>query len=73
MLRVEQRLEIVEMRVVAPGSFVGERGELRSDGRQPQRLRVLGDAGSFQAHAPTACRSLENSRSYSIMLGSGRS
>jgi len=54
------------MRVVALRGFFGELGELGTDGGQPKRLRVLGDACSLKAHACTACTLLEKSRSYSI-------
>jgi hypothetical protein len=43
-LRLEQGLEIVQMRVVALSSLFGERCELRTDGSQPQSLAVLSDA-----------------------------
>lgn len=69
---LEQGFEEVQMRVFALPGLLGERGELRADGGQMQRLRVLGDAGGFEAHARTSSAP-ENSRSYSIMLGRGRS
>jgi hypothetical protein len=59
----------VRMRVLALGGFLGERCELRTDGWQSQRLAVLSDTCDLEAHARTAC----NSRSYSIMVGRGRS
>src|ERR1039458_7436515 len=68
-LRLEQSFEIVQMRVLALGGFFSERGELRPDGWQSPRLTVLSDTCDLEAHACTAC----NSRSYSIMVGSGRS
>jgi hypothetical protein len=68
-LRLEQSFEIVQMRVLALGGLFGERGELRPDGWQSQRLTALSDTCDLEAHACTAC----NSRSYSIMVGRGRS
>jgi hypothetical protein len=40
---------VVQMRVVALGGLFGERSELRSDGRESQRLRVLRDACGVKA------------------------
>jgi len=53
-LRLEQGLEIVQMRVVALHRFFGERNELRTDGSQSQSPAVLGDTCSLEAHACTA-------------------
>jgi hypothetical protein len=68
-LRLEQSFEIVQMGVLELGGFFGERCELRTDRWQSQRLTVLSDTCDLEAHACTAC----NSRSYSIMVGRGRS
>jgi hypothetical protein len=53
-LRLEQGVEIVQMRVITLTGLFGERCELRTDGSQPQSLAVLGDACSLEAHACTA-------------------
>jgi hypothetical protein len=53
-LRLEQGLEIIQMRVVALTGLFGERCELRTDGSQPQSFTVLGDACSLEAHVCTA-------------------
>jgi DNA-binding winged helix-turn-helix (wHTH) protein len=68
-LRLEQSFEIVQMGVLVLGGFFGERCELRTDRWQSQRLTVLRDTCDLEAHACTAC----NSRSYSTMVGRGRS
>ena len=72
-LCLKQSFEVVKVRVVALSSFFSERGELRSNCGQPQRLAALSDACGLKAHACTACRLWEKSWSYSIMVGSGRS
>lgn len=65
-------------RVVVARSFFGERGELRTDGSESKRLRVLRDAcgletSSLEAHACTTCMLTEKSWSSLIMVGRGRS
>ena len=60
---LEHYLDVLDRK---PGAL---RGSLRTDGWQSQRLAVLSDTCDLEAHACTAC----SSRSYSIMVGSGRS
>ena len=74
---LEQGLKVVEVRVVALRGFVCELCGLRTKGWQSQCLAVLSDACGLDAggavHACTACMLPEKSRSYSIMVGNGRS
>ncbi len=75
---LKQGFQVVQVRVAALPSLFGERSELRTDGGESQRLRMLRDAcglktSSLEAHACTARTLAEKSWSYSIMVGRGRS
>jgi len=72
-LSLEQRFEIVKMRVVLLTRFIGQRCELGSDRGETKRLAVLCDACSFHAHACTPLIPTESSWLYSIIVGKGRS
>jgi hypothetical protein len=56
---LEQIFEIVQMPVIALHGFFGKRGELSTEGRQPQRLGVLSDLAASRLMPAPLYRAVE--------------